>query len=168
MRPRLLDLFCGAGGAAIAARFWKYVPNRPAGECWEWTGSRRQNGYGQLNIGRYPFKAHRISYLMHKGQDPGELSVLHTCDNPACVNPAHLFLGTQADNMADAAVKGRVRGKVMLGEENPQAKLTARKVRAARLRYAMGGISLRRLALEYGVDRKTMTQAIRGEHWSHV
>jgi hypothetical protein len=105
---------------------------------------------------------------MHKGQDPGELSVLHTCDNPACVNPAHLFLGTQADNMADAAVKGRVRGKVMLGEENPQAKLTARKVRAARLRYAMGGISLRRLALEYGVDRKTMTQAIRGEHWSHV
>ena len=104
----------------------------------------------------------------HSVRLPDNLGVLHTCDNPLCVNPTHLFLGTQADNMADAAAKGRVRGKVSLGSTNGQAKLTEALVLEARRLHFDGGWSFRRLAREYQVDRKTITQAVRGEHWSHV
>jgi hypothetical protein len=170
-KPRLLDLFCGAGGAAIEERFWKYVTKYPWPDCWVWTGALRENGYGQFNIKRYPYKAHRVSYAIYANRHGLEfdetLGVLHDCDNPRCVNPIHLFLGTQADNMADAAAKGRVRGKVSPGESNGQAKLTEQKVREARFLHD-AGMSFHELARRYEVNRKTITQAVRGEHWAHV
>lgn len=67
---RTLDLFFGAGGAAIEHRFWRYVDRRGDDECWEWTGSRRQGGYGRLNIKRYPHKAHRLSFVLAYGWEP--------------------------------------------------------------------------------------------------
>ncbi len=148
-RPRLLDLFCGAGGAAIEARFWKYVDRHGDDDCWEWTGSKRANGYGQFNIQRYPFKVHRVSFVMAFGWEPP--SVLHKCDNPPCVNPRHLFGGTQAENMADCAAKGRYARQI------PES------VRATvRCLYEIG-MAQRAIARQVGIDRRTVGRIVKGE-----
>lgn len=94
------------------AAFWGRVDT--SGDCWEWTGSKA-HGYGRLKVGKKgrSLLAHRYSWHLHTGDDPGPLFVCHTCDNPSCVNPDHLFLGTQGDNIRDAQKKGRLsaRGK---------------------------------------------------------
>lgn len=88
------------------ARFWAKV-DRSGDGCWLWTASTDQGGYGQFQIGRRPFKAHRISWELANGPVPAGLWVLHSCDNPPCVNPAHLRPGTPADNMADQLERNR-------------------------------------------------------------
>ena len=149
-RPRLLDLFCGAGGAAIEERFWSHVAKAGRDDCWEWTASRRQNGYGQMNVGRYPEKAHRISFLIAFGWLPD--AVLHKCDNPPCVNPRHLFGGTQADNMADAARKWRTAGRVTPA------------VRSTILAMAELGMSHRAIGRQVGVAHSTVGRVIRRKY----
>jgi hypothetical protein len=93
---------------AIGAFFEKvYVQNQ---KCWIWHGSKNGDGYGCLSFMGKSMGAHRASWLIHNGEIPEGKSVLHECDNPPCVNPAHLFLGTQGDNVRDCARKGRIRG----------------------------------------------------------
>lgn len=89
--------------------FWEHV-DRTAGPdaCWPWTGAHINNGYGQLRVGRQRILAHRLAYTLNVGDIPAGLCVLHTCDNRTCVNPAHLFLGTDGDNIRDAIAKGRL------------------------------------------------------------
>jgi len=100
----------------LSDRFWAKVPYRDVapGACWLWAGARNGGkGYGQID----KVLAHRVSYFLATGDDPGDRDVLHSCDNPPCVRPSHLSLGTHADNMADAAKKGRMPGRPTLTED---------------------------------------------------
>lgn len=87
----------------------KYIVH-PITNCWIWTASTRPSGYGQMGVGYKTCHAHRVSWKLHRGLIPKSLCVLHKCDTPACVNPEHLFLGTQKDNIQDAVKKGRLHG----------------------------------------------------------
>lgn len=136
-------------------RFWIWVDKGPDDECWEWQGTRRANGYGRF--ARVPGDsgmAHRYSYELHHGPIPSGLFVLHSCDNPPCVNPAHLRAGTHAENMADKARRGRC---------NPNArtfKLTDDDVRQIRRLYLPGEhhrfsrSNATELARRFGVTRE--------------
>lgn len=92
---------------SLAERFWPKVERREPDECWPWKASVTGRGYGRFALSGKARHAHRVSYEIANGQAPGDLFVLHRCDNPPCVNPAHLFLGTNTDNVRDAVAKGR-------------------------------------------------------------
>lgn len=100
----------------IHIRFWEHVDRRDEDECWEWKGAHDGRGYGQIAVGAgvAPLKAHRLSWEIHNGRIPDGLVVCHSCDNPSCVNPAHLSPGTQQENMVQASERGRLNPKSRL------------------------------------------------------
>lgn len=144
-------------------RFLSYVSPEPNTGCWLWTGRERSCGYGRMSVANRTELAHRLAYKLFRGSIPLGLSVCHRCDQPACVNPAHLFLGTHADNMRDKAEKGRA----PLGERNGSARLTATQVRRIRARRASGA-TLRELAGEYGVTMAAISLIALRRKWRHV
>lgn len=127
--------------------------------CWLWNGPV-SGGYGCVGVGDGSYAAHRLMYLLHVGNIPRGLHVLHRCDTPACVNPAHLFLGTNLLNMQDRNAKGRV----AKGEQNGRAKLTMKDVHAIRTDFR----PLLVIANEYGVTRQQAGKIRRGLAWSAV
>jgi hypothetical protein len=91
----------------LSERFWEKVAVGEPDQCWEWTSAKIPVGYGQFFLQGKPRYAHRVAFEMTKGEVPPEMNVLHTCDNPGCCNPDHLWLGTQQDNVRDMMQKGR-------------------------------------------------------------
>lgn len=155
-------------------RFWDFVDKlAPArrgdlGPCWMWCGTRKSNGYGMFGADwRRPCHAHRYSWALANGQaPPSDMMVCHRCDNRACVNPEHLFLGTAADNVADMYAKGRARKAPRPGESNPRATLTDAQVAEVRQRYAAGGVTQQELADEYETSRGAIGNAVRNRTWT--
>lgn len=151
-------------------RFWKKVKALPSG-CWEWQS--RKGSYGAFSIDNRKFKSHRLAYFIYYITDPGDLCVLHRCDNPPCVNPLHLFLGTREDNIKDMIAKGRDRLTIprgdQKGEKNAQVKLTAAAIQDIRSRCSKGKWGIQRiLAKEYGVAHQTISEIICCNNWKHV
>ncbi len=136
--------------------------------CWEWQRYCDKDGYGQINREGRMVMVHRAVWGTVFGEIPKGLCVLHECDNPPCANPAHLWLGTLADNNADRDAKGRCNGGAPHGEANGSAKITEAKVREIRTRYAEGNVTHRELAAEYGVHMAQIGRVVRRERWAHV
>lgn len=143
--------------------FFNFVAKTTAG-CWEWTGSRHEQGYGRYRQGDRIAKAHRVSYEIHKGPIPDGLFVLHRCDNPACVNPDHLFLGTHDDNMADMVAKGRARTNKRSGLLNPAAKITP--AEAEEIRRLRGRATQAQIARRFGVSQQLVSCIQTGKNWA--
>lgn len=154
--------------STIEQRFWSKVAIGGPDDCWEWQRSRNDSGYGQfrVSVDQSPQKASRVAWALTHG-DPGSLCVLHRCDNPPCCNPAHLFLGTVADNNADKAAKGR---QARAGHEKYTdlvegvRRLTNEEIRQAREDHAAGA-SCRSIARRLGVAHTTVSRLINGTHW---
>lgn len=154
-------------------RFWKYVSPCPNTGCWWWTGTASiadpvaPLAYGRINIGGAKVKmlrATRVSFEMHVGPIPDGMFVCHKCDNPPCVNPDHLFLGTQLENMADCKAKGRHSFGVTYGEGNCHSKLTDTQVRAIR---ASTG-TFKEIAKRFGVSKSNVEFILKRKTWKHV
>ncbi len=134
--------------------------------CWKWKGQTQQDGYGLfMSDGRgSKVRAHRFAYAELVGPIPAGLNVCHRCDNPACVNPYHLFLGTTRENMLDASAKGRVRH----GAKHANAVLTDKEVLEARALWAEGNLSMARIARKYRVHPVTMQDVLNRVTWKHL
>lgn len=174
-------------------RFWQNVdkdgptpPHRPElGPCWLWTGSRLPKGYGLFSVGSQRLYAHRFSFELHQQSSAAGLCVCHHCDNPQCVNPSHLFLGTQKDNTVDCARKGRtgysggmprrINPATRLasphaktpGEKNVFCKLTADSVRIIRTEFA-NGVRQPILAKRFGVTANAISMICTRTTWKHI
>lgn len=125
----------------------------PATGCWNWKGAKRAGGYGAVRLDGRIRVAHRASFEDHKGPIPAGMDVCHRCDNPACINPDHLFLGTTADNMADMVAKGRQGAKIT-------------KADALAIRTASG--TQRELAARFGISQGQISHIRSGKNWAHV
>lgn len=130
----------------------------PATGCRNWTGSCNEDGYGRIMVDGRILKPHRLAYELACGKLPPGVHVCHRCDNPRCINPAHLFRGTAADNMADKKKKGRQ----ARGETNGQAKLNETDVLAIR---SENGLSQRELAAKYGISKTQVGRILSRETW---
>ena len=158
-----------AAWTSLPRRFWSKVDR--SGDCWVWTGSRTRGGYGRFRVGsrsdgsRGLAPAGRVAWELANGPVPMGLLVLHRCDNPPCVRPDHLFLGTALDNSDDMIAKGRAHHPSMAGERCGHAKLTSELAATIRARHAAGE-QQRRLADEYGVSRATICLIVNGQRWA--
>lgn len=175
-------------------RFWNGVDRMGDDDCWDWTGHRSPSGYGRITIDYKGYRTNRLAWMVTNGPIPDGLFACHKCDNPACCNPKHLFLGTHDDNMRDMAEKGRsalgdrngsrlyperlARGDknfyrmfpecALQGEKSPLAVLDDQTVRLIRFVYGNGGYTLTGLGKIFGVSFSTIHLIIKNKRWGHL
>lgn len=147
----------------LLMRVMRRVDIRGHDECWPYTG-RLSRGYGVIDFDGRPVFAHRLVYEIGHGKQPGDLHVCHSCDNPRCCNPGHLWLGTAKDNAQDMLAKGRARHVTRRGEQSHYSKLTERDVLAIRASDEKTKV----LATRFGVTTAQILNIKRRRHWTHV
>jgi len=136
-------------------------------ECWEWRSGRHWKGYGMMTtVSGKVMYAHRISWNLHRGEIPGKLMVLHHCDNPGCVNPKHLFLGTGKDNADDMDKKGR--RVISRGEKNGNSIHTEEFIKAVRAARENEGLGYKRLAKRFGLIPSYVRSIVLRHVWKHI
>lgn len=140
---------------SIEERFWPKVEKTDY--CWNWIAALNCEGYGQFKLNGTMKAAHRVSWEIHNGPIQNQLHVLHKCDNPQCINPDHLFLGTHQDNSDDKMAKNR-----------QSVKLTKEQVLEIRYKYSLGNTSTRKLANEYKIHNTTISRIIHRKYWNHI
>lgn len=145
-------------------RFWQHVQKSES--CWLWMGNTDQNGYGRIGVLFRSRLAHRLSWEINRGPIPPNLHVLHRCDVPGCVNPDHLFLGTQADNVADMIKKGR-KAPLPRGSDHVSSTLSEADVMEIR-RLILIGMRQREVALYFRMSQAQVWRIGRRQHWRHL
>ena len=173
---------------AIDARFWSKVDKRGVDECWLWKAGLDQDGYGQFSIGSFGTRSHRYSFNLHHGSIPDGYCVCHSCDTPACCNPAHLWLGTVTDNNRDMFQKKRNRqlgvphlksrgdrhwirlnpNRSLKGEQQPQARLTSEIVKNIRDMVAANQWTQAFAARKFQVSQTLISRIIKRKCWRHI
>lgn len=158
MQPRPLDFVIDE---AFENRFWNRVNRTPLG-CWTWNRSTNSGGYGKMEVAGRTVFAHRISAKLTLPDFSHELCVCHTCDNPPCVRPSHLFMGTYQDNRMDASRKGKQRG-----DTHWKARLTESAVREIRSLYATGSKQTE-LAVRFNVTQTNISNVVLRKSWAYL
>lgn len=161
-----------------AQRFWSKVSPEPNSGCWLWTAALGTHGYGSFMERGGPQKAHRVAWGLSRGEIPSGLHVLHHCDNRACVNPDHLRLGTNADNIADKVSRNRgnqprgdqhwtrQRPVPTRGERNGMARMTRDRAEHIRVILSAGVVRQKDVAAAFGVALNVVRKINRGTHWA--
>jgi hypothetical protein len=148
-----------------ADRFWSCVTRLSEDECWDWSGTLTDDGYGRFRANGRSYRANRVAYALAEGEIVQGVFACHRCDRPICCNPDHLFPGTHIENVADMLIKGR--GRAPAGEHHVSAKLTEDQAREI-LRRLSEGERADDLASEYGVSHPTVINMQAGRKWRHL
>ncbi len=146
--------------------FWKGVDVRGENDCWEWVGYKDKNGYGSISINNYPNKTHRYVWEIMYGYIPEGMCVCHSCDNPPCCNPKHLWLGTVGENTRDMINKGRK--VVKYGEENHHHKLLKNDVLKIRRLYSTNKYTQEEIGNMFGVTKSNIECIVNYKSWKHL
>jgi hypothetical protein len=175
-KPKTAGKFCGQAcyqahpkkHIPFSERFWALVEKGPG--CWNWKGcDDGQQGYGRIKYEQRNIGAHRASWLLHFGEIPDGLHVCHGCDNPKCVRPEHLFLGTNEENRADCVAKGRQKCGDNRGSRHGMSKVTEVDVKAIRAAYIPQKHGNKaKIAAQFGISESAVVQIIWRKRWQHL
>lgn len=146
-------------------KFWTHIKTSDKAECWEWQNYRNECGYGITSFLGKQWNAHRLAYILTFGDIPEGMYVCHACDNRACCNPSHLFLGTPLDNHRDMTKKCR---QVITVGEDRSHKITEQMVRDIRKEYSTGKVSQRSIGKKYGISHRHVSGIVNLTSWKHV
>lgn len=152
---------------SLIEKYEMYIIKNPGDQCWSWKGHTAHGGYGMTSNNNKGLRAHRASWILHNGEIPEGMFVLHHCDNPICSNPKHLFLGTQKDNICDAKMKGRHKHIPSNGEKNANSKLNSIQVREIK-ELLNNNKSHREIAEMFNIGRPSITNIKNGKTWAHL